>query len=144
MESSLQNTQLLQSNGLKKTVPRLRVLEILNSRKMATSQPDLEMLIGKEIDRVTLYRTLTTFEDKGIVHKIIDINGKANYALCSSSCTSHKHDDQHLHFNCLMCKNLFCLPEQVLPTFDVPNGFAVKKFECLISGVCSDCSLKSS
>ena len=72
--------ELLRKHDLKRTVPRLSVLDVLSSRKSAVSQPDLEEILGKDIDRVTLYRVLKAFEEKGIIHKIIDLSGRANYA----------------------------------------------------------------
>ena len=78
---------LLKRHKLKRTEPRLRVLSMLSSKNVATSQPDLEGVIG-DVDRVTLYRILSAFEEKGIIHKVFDLNGTANYALCSSDCGS--------------------------------------------------------
>src|SRR5690606_19246220 len=78
-------TQLLKSNGLKVTKPRLRVLEVISDKKTAITQPDLEKVFGAEIDRVTLYRILASFEEKGILHKIFDLQGTATYAICSRS-----------------------------------------------------------
>ncbi|SUJ22557.1 Uncharacterised protein [Sphingobacterium spiritivorum] len=54
-------TSLLRSNKLKVTQPRLRVLEIVSAKNSAISQPDLEKILGTEIDRVTLYRILANF-----------------------------------------------------------------------------------
>ena len=74
--------ELLENNQLKKTSTRFTVLNILKSRESAISQPELEAMLGKKVDRVTLYRTLSTFEEKGIIHKVLNINGTANYAFC--------------------------------------------------------------
>ena len=56
---------LLEKHHLKKTGPRLKVLSMLSSKNVATSQPDLESVMD-DIDRVTLYRILNAFEEKGI------------------------------------------------------------------------------
>jgi len=61
-------SQVLKTNQLKVTQPRLRVLEIISTKISAISQPELEKILGSEIDRVTLYRILASFEDKGILH----------------------------------------------------------------------------
>ena len=131
---------LLEKHNLKKTGPRNSVLEILSGREVATSQPDLEEIVGKEIDRVTLYRILKTFEEKGIIHKIIDLNGTANYAICDSDCTAHKHQDEHLHFNCTVCHNLYCLNDVHIPSIQFPQGFNVSAVSLMASGVCDKCS----
>ena len=103
-KSNFQLEDLLEKHHLKKTSSRLRVLSMLASKQVATSQPDLESVMN-DIDRVTLYRILSAFEEKGIIHKVFDLNGTANYALCSADCDEHDHHDEHLHFNCIVCNN---------------------------------------
>ncbi len=133
--------QLLAKHNLKITAPRLSVLAVLNSRQMATSQPNLEQLLGKQIDRVTLYRTLATFEEKGIIHKVMGVNGTSNYALCSTACTQHQHHEQHVHFNCTKCLNVYCLDKLEIPQLQIPKGFTTSKIDLMVSGVCNNCNL---
>src|SRR5690606_41305018 len=57
-------TQLLKNNRLKVTQPRLRVLSIMSRKASAISQPELEKIVGTEIDRVTLYRILGSFRSE--------------------------------------------------------------------------------
>src|SRR3954468_1832478 len=118
---------LLKRHNLKRTEPRLRVLSMLSAKKVATSQPDLEGVIG-DVDRVTLYRILSAFEEKGIIHKVFDLNGTANYAMCSSNCEENHHQDEHLHFNCTVCKNVYCLDDLNLPAIQLPKGFKPQGF----------------
>jgi Fur family ferric uptake transcriptional regulator len=79
-----QYEDLLVKNGLKRTGARLQVLDILSHRESATSQPYLENVVGKEIDRVTLYRILKTFEEKGIIHRVLDNHGTAMMSMYTS------------------------------------------------------------
>src|SRR5690554_5489211 len=131
---------LLDKHRLKKTGPRISVLSILTSREVATSQPELEQMLGKEVDRVTLYRTLSTFEKSGIIHKILDLNGTANYALCSALCTSEKHTDEHVHFNCTVCLNIYCMDDIQIPAVSVPKGFEASSKNLIIFGSCDHCN----
>lgn len=131
---------LLKKHQLKKTTPRLSVLSILKSRPMATSQPELEEMMGKQVDRVTLYRILNTFEEKGIIHKILDLNGTANYAFCSSGCKAHEHHDEHLHFNCTVCKHVYCMNDLHIPSITLPEGFKTSSLNLTASGICDKCS----
>ncbi len=133
--------ELLQKHQLKKTAPRISVLSVLKSREMATSQPELEEIIGKQVDRVTLYRILSTFEEKGIIHKVLGLDGTANYAFCSASCTEHEHHDEHIHFNCTVCNHIFCLPDSLIPAVNLPKGFKVNNLNISASGVCDKCTL---
>jgi Fur family ferric uptake transcriptional regulator len=131
--------RLLAKHSLKKTGPRLRVLSLMAAKNTATSQPDLENLVS-DVDRVTLYRILNVFEEKGIIHKVFDLNGTANYAICTSNCVEHHHNDEHLHFNCTQCNNVYCLNELNLPAFDLPAGFELEGFTLYASGLCPKCS----
>jgi Fur family ferric uptake transcriptional regulator len=133
---------LLNRHHLKKTAPRLRVLSMMSARSAATSQPDLESVMN-DIDRVTLYRILNAFEEKGIIHKVFDLNGTANYALCSSSCDEGHHHDEHLHFNCTQCKNVYCLNDLNLPAITLPTGFEPQGFTLYATGLCPKCSKKA-
>jgi Fur family ferric uptake transcriptional regulator len=130
---------LLEKHHLKKTGPRLKVLSMLAAKNVATSQPDLEGVMA-DIDRVTLYRILNAFEEKGIIHKVFDLNGTANYAMCSSNCGENHHHDEHLHFNCTNCKNVYCLDDLHLPHITLPAGFKTTGFTLYATGICSKCS----
>ncbi|PWK77242.1 Fur family ferric uptake transcriptional regulator [Mucilaginibacter oryzae] len=132
-------TGLLQKNHLHVTAPRLSVLELIDSRESATSQPYLEKNINQGVDRVTLYRILKTFEEKGILHKVIDANGTANYAMCSEDCREGHHHDEHVHFNCTNCQQLYCLRDFELPPLKLPPGYTAENINMLISGVCEHC-----
>lgn len=132
---------LLKRHQLKRTEARLRVLSLLVNKKTATSQPDLESVIG-DVDRVTLYRILNAFEEKGIIHKVFDLNGTANYAICSSDCDEHNHNDEHLHFNCTNCKNVYCLDELDMPPIVLPAGFKLERLSFTATGLCPKCATK--
>ena len=134
---------LLERHRLKKTAPRLKVLSMLAAKNVATSQPDLEGVMN-DIDRVTLYRILSAFEEKGIIHKVFDLNGTANYAMCSSNCGENHHHDEHLHFNCTNCKNVYCLDDLDLHGIDLPSGFKLDGFTLYATGLCPKCSRAAS
>jgi len=144
MENTERFEELLVKNGLKRTAARLQVLEILNSRDSATSQPYLEQVMGKDADRVTLYRVLQAFEEKGIIHKVLDSHGTANYAICSHGCTEHKHQDEHVHFDCENCHKIYCLDNVQIPQPNVPDGFKVEKLNLIARGICAQCAQKAS
>ncbi len=135
-------TQLLRRHKLKVTQPRLSVLEIIANNEAAISQPDLERVLGKSVDRVTLYRVLAVLEEKGILHKIFDLQGTATYALCSPACDEHEHHDQHVHFICSTCNSIFCLDEINLPKIQVPSGYQLQQVGINAVGICATCAAK--
>lgn len=138
-EQNKEFPDLLRENGLKVTSQRLRVLDEITHKNAAISQPDLEKIVGKDIDRVTLYRILSSFEEKGIVHKIFDLNGTATYAMCTSNCTENHHHDQHIHFICSVCNSVFCLDEVSLPKITLPPHFALHSLAINAVGLCANC-----
>ncbi|MDM1294667.1 transcriptional repressor [Sphingobacterium sp. N143] len=131
--------EILKQNSLKVTQPRLKVLEIISTKDSAISQPELEKLLGKDIDRVTLYRVLASFEEKGIIHKIFDLHGTATYAMCSTNCSEHDHHDQHVHFICRICNSVYCLDDMTLPKVSIPAGFSLEAIAVNALGVCNHC-----
>ncbi len=131
--------RLLRQNKLKVTQPRLSVLDIISRKETAISQPELEKLLGDSVDRVTLYRVLATFEEKGILHKIFDLHGTATYALCSTACDEHHHHDEHVHFICSSCNSIYCLDDIKLPKINLPKGYRLQSVAVNAVGLCAEC-----
>jgi Fur family ferric uptake transcriptional regulator len=132
--------ELLKYKNLRVTQPRLSVLGIISDSPVAVSQPELERLLGKEVDRVTLYRCLSVFEEKGIVHKVFDLNGTAAFAMCDASCTDHQHTDQHVHFICSKCNQVYCLDDIKLPPLHLPQSYQLDQIGVNAIGVCAACN----
>lgn len=76
----------LKSRNIQPTAMRLLVLDFLTRNRSAVSLADLEESFDRS-DRTTLYRTLKTFLEHGLVHQIHDESGTAKYALCAEECT---------------------------------------------------------
>ncbi|MBA2613065.1 MAG: transcriptional repressor [Bacteroidetes bacterium] len=135
--------EVLEDAGLKKTVIRIKMLDFISASKTAVSQPDLEKIFGKIADRVTIYRILSAFEEKGIVHKIIDLHGTSRFALCNDKhCKEHDHHDEHIHFNCTECGNVTCLDNVHVPVIKLPKNYKAATFNMSVLGVCNDCTVK--
>ncbi len=130
---------ILKQHGLKKTDARLKTLEVLRGRDSAISHNDLETALGESTDRVTLYRILNAFEEKGIIHGIVTQRGGMQYALCSH-CTEHNHVHNHLHFSCSNCQKTFCINNVSFHNPNLPQGFLLKEFNLSASGLCQECS----
>lgn len=123
------------------TAMRLLVLEYLLQQTVAVSLQDLERDF-EHADRITLYRTLKTFEEKGLVHNIKDGKGTTKYALCTEACSSGEHHDLHLHFNCTRCGETFCLPKTKVPEVTLPNRFQLEELNLTTKGICDKCNRK--
>jgi len=128
---------ILAQKGIRPTAMRLLILEYLQEQPAASGLSALEDAFD-HADRVTIYRTLKTFEENGVVHKIIDGSDEAKYAVCFEDCDESHHNDMHAHFKCKACHETFCLPDAVrLPLF--PAGFRVDEISFIASGVCPRC-----
>ena len=121
------------------TAMRLLVLEFLTRQNAAISLNDLERGMAPS-DRITLYRTLKTFEEKGLVHSIEDGTGATKYALCEEDCDGENHHDLHVHFYCNTCKETFCLPNTKIPDISLPINFFRQEMNLIIKGVCDQCN----
>lgn len=130
---------LLQQKQIRPTAMRLLVLDYLLKQAAAVSLNDLETYFHRS-DRVTLYRTLKTFEEKGLVHKIDDGTGSVKYARCADDCFTHEHYDLHVHFNCKVCGETFCLPKSRIPEIPLPEKFRAEEVNLVMKGVCASCT----
>jgi Fur family ferric uptake transcriptional regulator len=130
----------LKHHQLRNTTCREEVIQLFSTKGTALSHSDLESSLGEMFDRVTLYRTLKTFVEKGILHKVLDDNG-LRYALCKQECATHgHHHHDHVHFKCLQCGETNCLESTHIPSFSLPEGYKALETNLLIQGVCPQCS----
>lgn len=132
--------QTLKSFNLRHTNGREEVLELFLQAGHALSHGDIEHGLGPDHDRVTIYRTLRTFLDKGILHKVLDDEGNPKYAMCRDNCAHGHHHHDHVHFKCEACGQTTCLDQVLIPEVSLPMGYAPKELNLLIQGVCSDCT----
>ncbi|MGG5506068.1 MULTISPECIES: Fur family transcriptional regulator [unclassified Myroides] len=127
----------LVAKNIKPTAMRILVLKFLKQQQGAVSLADIENSFDQS-DRVTIYRTVKTFESKGLLHSIT-ANNVTQYALCSSKCSADSHRDTHVHFVCNQCKKTICLTQVAIPTMDIPVGFQLSEIEVVAKGICENC-----
>ncbi len=132
---------ILKHNQLSITDNRLKILELFQKNGKALSHGDIEKLSGKHFDRVTIYRTLQTFVDKGIIHTIPTADNSIMYALCKEACSEGHHHDDHVHFLCEECGTTYCLDNITIPEINVPKGFSINQTNVLVNGICKNCHI---
>lgn len=128
---------ILIEKKIKPTAMRLLVLKFLKQQDGAVSLADIEASFDQS-DRVTIYRTVKTFESKGLLHSITT-NNVTQYALCSQGCDEDNHHDTHLHFVCSKCKKTICLTQVTIPKIEIPQGFQLDDIEVVAKGICKEC-----
>ena len=119
------------------TTSKEAVLALLTNTGKAMSQDAIVKKMEISADRATIYRILKSFCEDGITHKIVAEDGKQYFAVCTK-CEEKKLDDHHFHFRCTACQTLECLPVAV--QFSIPKGYSVEAVNCVLTGVCKDCS----
>jgi Fur family ferric uptake transcriptional regulator len=129
---------LLEQKSVRVTAMRQLILEYFLKEQKTASLRDLEAIFNRA-DRITIYRTLKTFEEKGILHSIENGANEVRYALCNEHCTKDYHIDTHPHFHCEKCKNITCLEAVELPQVALPMDYQAKEITVMIKGICPGC-----
>ena len=129
---------ILKTHKLRITDCRIDVMNHFMNSKNALSQSDLEHTFD-QYDRVTLYRTLHSFLDSGIIHKIPNNQGTATYGLCYDTCEPHNHNHNHIHFKCNNCGQIECLDDRAVPSVSIPSGYKIENINLIVDGICATC-----
>jgi Fur family ferric uptake transcriptional regulator len=135
------SNRLLKDFSLRSTPSRQEILLLFLNKEYALSHGDIEREINNSLDRVTVYRTLKTFLDRGLIHKVLDDEGSLKYALCKEACSLTDHHHNHVHFKCIHCGQTNCLNVEI-PPVKLPKGYKSQEQNLLIQGVCYNCSFK--
>ena len=131
---------ILKRSQLSVTDSRKKILELFQKTNAALAHADIEKKTGEHFDRVTIYRTLQTFLEKGIIHSIPTADNSVLYALCKDECAEGHHHDDHVHFMCDICGTTYCLDHVTVPRVDLPEGFKATQTDLVVSGRCRKCT----
>jgi len=131
---------VLKKNNLSITGSRKKILELFQHTDGALAHADIEKKSGEHFDRVTIYRTLQTFVEKGILHTIPTADNSVLYALCKDDCSQGHHHDNHVHFICDNCNTAYCLDNTDYVKPQLPKGFKQTRTDVIVSGICIKCN----
>ena len=131
----------LKQAGLKTTLPRLRVLSILeNSKVRHLSAEDVykELLEDEgSIGLATIYRVLTQFEDAGLVIRHNFEGERSVFEL--------NDEDHHDHMVCVKCGSVTeFLDKRIEAQQDKvaeDHGFTIQDHSLTLYGLCQRCNL---
>lgn len=130
--------KILDQKAVRITPMRQLLLEYFIQENLILGLSELEKVFPKS-DRITIYRTLKTFEENGILHSIKGDTDEIKYALCNEHCTPVHHIDKHPHFQCQKCKQVTCIDSLLIPAVELPNGYVQIEVNMMIKGICPDC-----
>lgn len=129
--------EILNEHDLKNTGCRKYILGELLKNEAAMSESELKESYPDLFDRVTLYRTLKTLEEKGIIHRIVLNDNTVKYALNRHH---HRDDNLHSHFHCERCNEVLCLDGAARFDVNLPEGFVAQDVYVVIDGLCDACA----
>lgn len=131
----------LREAGLKVTVPRLRILQVLESSRMQhMSAEDVYHALraaGEDVGLATVYRVLTQFEQAELVVRHNFEGGHAVFEMAGG----HHHD----HFVCLRCGHIEEFSDDLIEerqrAVAKKLGFTITDHRLTLYGTCSseDC-----
>ncbi len=130
---------LLKDHALRSTPVRLDMLSYFLDEKRSLGVSQLNSILADKYDRATVYRTLKSFTESGILHRVMDLQEENSYALCDS-CKEGDHEDEHVHFLCKNCGKNQCLHHVSIPNVALPSGYKLQYANMLLEGLCPDCS----
>ena len=131
---------LLRKYGLRITDVRVMILKLFINSKVALSEFNVEQKLENICDRVTVYRTLKRFVEKGLIHKVLDEGNIVKYAICGSDCSVENHQHEHVHFKCNVCGSTVCLENIPIQKVELPVGYKQEESNFLVLGTCKNCN----
>lgn len=132
-------TDLLHDRNLKATKQRLQLLLNMQAYPSAMSYSAIQTAMDS-MDRVTLYRTLDTLIEKGIIHQAFRENNQVYYAICGNSCSKHHHHHEHIHFKCVKCESVSCQELNNRIKITLPD-YEIHNVSIHVKGVCKLCKI---
>ena len=129
----------LKDAGLKITLPRIKILEILESSKVhhLSAEDVYKHLLqnDEEIGLATVYRVLTQFEDAGSVIRHHFEGGHSVFELSS--------EDHHDHLVCVKCGRVEEFHDEVIErrqrNIAAERGFELTDHNLNLYGLCPAC-----
>ena len=128
--------EILKQHEKRATEKRVALLKILMDSSKAFTLSGIEKQLTIPIDRVTIYRTLHSYEMMGLVTKMVDHKGTCIYMYNHEA---HSNSHVHPHLRCKVCEKVVCLP--CLPS-EYTNKLVKHEIEemyFLMEGICSKC-----
>jgi Fur family ferric uptake transcriptional regulator len=133
--------QDIRKAGLKVTVPRVKILEMLETRigseRHLTAEDVYKTLIheGEEIGLATVYRVLTQFEAAGLVKRHHFEGGNSIFEL--------NRGDHHDHMVCVKCGRVEEFSDELIEArqreIAISKRFELTDHALCLYGVCADC-----
>ena len=127
---------ILKLHAQRTTEKRLALLELLMDGPKAFAFSEIEKQLSISMDRVTIYRTLQTFEAVGLVTRMVDHKGICLYMFNHKD---HGNLSMHPHLRCKECGKVICLPPLPHEYLEELKKYKIDKMYFLMEGICPEC-----
>ena len=145
--------QLLRNKAVRPTPIRTGILSLLMQTKRAYAHADLERAFDFSLDRVSIYRSLLTLSEAGLIHKHIDAKGTCSYFYApldimpvdKSADTVVLNQNEatnptgYPHFKCSNCETVVALPKLPPEYLALVRQYQLDNLRLLAEGTCDDC-----
>jgi Fur family ferric uptake transcriptional regulator len=132
--------KILQASQLRVTKIRLDILYLFMTNNYALTHTDINVKLNNRYDDVTIYRTIHSFEENGIIHKIPDNSKKACFAINKEWKSGEGTGNTHVHFHCIQCGHNFCMSMDNNFKIKFPDNLSVSFVNILADGLCDKCN----
>lgn len=129
--------------GHRMTGPRLAVWDVVASSDSHLTAEEIAEAVrdaDPTVNLSSIYRSLALFTDLGLVRESnLGSNEATHWELA--------HPDEQFHLKCVSCGRVEHhtgdLVSQIEQHLSEHHGFAAGQVELLVTGICSECSMKS-
>jgi Fur family ferric uptake transcriptional regulator len=141
MSKGNDSIQLLQDSGLRATLQRRTVLEVIAAHGGHLTAEDIyheARRLNPDISLATVYRTLAAFKEAGLIEHSFSDRGhdRSRFEPAGSP--------EHFHFNCLGCGTIIEFRSHSIETLRREmagkHGAVVTQACLCISGYCKECA----
>ncbi|WP_051664144.1 Fur family transcriptional regulator [Dyadobacter crusticola] len=134
-----QTEQVLIESKVRPTANRIAVLEIFLQQHRSLSHARLQCLLNHQIDRVSLYRTLLDLVNAGLLTRLVNSEGVAQFHYRKPK--SRGEGILTPHFKCNHCDAITALP--ALPSTYIKRVSSIGHIQdarLLLEGICLECA----
>jgi Fur family ferric uptake transcriptional regulator len=132
---------LLHQAGLRKTAPRVAVLQFLERATTPLSHADIfQGMVSLGFDRATIYRNLVDLAEAGLVSRTDLGDHVWRFEIRRGK---ESHTAEHPHFLCTSCGGVTCLPGgavRLVSTRGAPRAISSRAVEVQVKGHCDACA----
>lgn len=123
----------LSEAGIKPSLQRIKILDYFyqhaNHPSADQIYQDLKPVIPT-LSKATVYNTLGLFLDKAVISTTVADSLHSRYDLA---------DEDHGHFICTRCQEIYDFPFDAQAAYPGLEGFAIESEEIIVKGICQKC-----